>query len=117
MYSVEDRYTFENLQEWIENCRDSVDPDNFTWAIVGNKSDLPMEVDHESVKARADQLATKLSFFTSAKTGENVISSLEEVVRDLYRQKSGKANSATVVKKEVTVKVQHTSHQKKKWPC
>ncbi len=115
MYSVEDRYTFENLQEWIENCRDSVDPDNFVWALIGNKCDLPMEVDQEGVKARCDQLLTSLNFYVSAKTGDNVTSSIEGVIRALYEQKVGK--TASKPKKEGGIKVQHTSSQRKKKCC
>ena len=116
MYSVEDRYTFENLQEWIENCRDSVDPDRaFVWALVGNKCDLPVEVDREAVKARGDSLLTSLNFYTSAKTGENVTSSLEAIIRELYAQNAGKTESKQ--KSSGTVKVQSTAQQQKKNCC
>ncbi len=114
MYSVEDRYTFENLQEWIENCQDSVDLDSFVWALIGNKSDLPIEVDQESVKSRCDQLLTPLCFYTSAKLGDNVVSSFEEVVKELYKKKAGQTVSAPKVK-ESLIKVQHTSQHKKKF--
>lgn len=85
MYSVEDKFTFENLQEWIENARDSItDIDSFVWALVGNKSDLPLEIEHDSILARQEQLNTELSFFTSAKTGENVTASFERIIEAIH---------------------------------
>lgn len=84
MYSVEDQYTFENLQEWIENAQDSVDLDNFVWALVGNKCDLPLEIEHDNILDKCEFLGTKLSFFTSAKTGENVKAAFEEIVEAVH---------------------------------
>ena len=96
MYSVEDRYTFENLQEWVESAADVVDMDSFMFALVGNKSDLPLEVEHESIKARCDTLGTQLSFFTSAKTGENVAESFKKIVQHLHRTSSTRSAAPTV---------------------
>ena len=92
MYSVEDRYTFENLQEWVESASEVVDLDSFVFALVGNKSDQPLEVEHESIRARCDTLNTQLSFFTSAKTGENVIQSFEKIVHYVHKAKSGRSS-------------------------
>ena len=99
MYSVEDRYTFENLQEWIEDAQNIVDSENFIWALVGNKSDLGREVEDHRVKARCEQLSTRLSFFTSAKTGSNVIESLERVVTQIHRKRLGTSNNNAAPKK------------------
>lgn len=98
MYSVEDRYTFENLQDWIESASDVVDLDCFVFALVGNKSDLPLEVEHESIKARCDNLATQLSFFTSAKTGDNVIHAFEKIIEHVHTTKSGRLSTLSASK-------------------
>ena len=90
MYSIEDRYTFENLQEWVESASEVVELDSFVFALVGNKSDLPLEVEHESIKARCDMLNTQLSFFTSAKTGENVVEAFERIVQHVHTVKNGR---------------------------
>lgn len=90
MYSVEDRFTFENLQEWIENAHDSIhDIDGFVWALVGNKSDLPLEIEHDTILARQEQLKTELSFFSSAKTGENVVATFERIIEAVHAKKQG----------------------------
>lgn len=96
MYSVEDRYTFENLQEWVESASEIVDMDSFVFALVGNKSDLPLEVEHESIKARCDTLGTQLSFFTSAKTGENVVEAFEKIMQHVHMTKSGRPSGTPV---------------------
>lgn len=102
MYSVEDRYTFENLQEWVESASDVVDTDSFVFALVGNKSDQPLEVEHESIRARCDTLETQLSFFTSAKTGDNVIESLEKLIHYLHKTRSSRcappSSTGTIVR-------------------
>ena len=114
MYSVEDRYTFENLQEWIEKCRDSVeDLDSFVWAVMGNKSDLPIEIEQDRIKARCEQLGTTLCFFTSAKTGENCMSSLEKVIEEIHRKKRGARRKT---KDNETVKV-HGQQQQNSFCC
>lgn len=109
MYSVEDRFTFENLQEWIENARDSIaDIDNFVWALVGNKSDLPLEIEHDTIIARQEQLQTQLSFFTSAKTGENVVASFERIIEAIHTKKMedrGKSSSGAAKPSNVKIKI------------
>lgn len=103
MYSVEDRFTFENLQEWIENARDSIsDIDGFVWALVGNKSDLPLEVEHDTILARQEQLKTELSFFTSAKTGENVTCTFQRIIEAIHAKKQGEKTKE--VSKSVKIK-------------
>lgn len=92
MYSVEDKYTFENLQEWVDNASDVVEMDNFVFALVGNKCDLPLEVEHESIKARCESLHTQLSFFTSAKTGDNVLEAFEKILEHVHKVKGGKSS-------------------------
>lgn len=96
MYSVEDRYTFENLQEWVESALEVVDMETFVFALVGNKSDQPMEVEHESIKARCDTLGTQLSFFTSAKTGENVVEAFDEIVQHVHSSKCGRPHKVPI---------------------
>lgn len=111
MYSVEDRYTFENLQEWIENANDSIsDIDGFVWALVGNKSDLPLEIEHDTILARQEQLKTDLSFFTSAKTGENVASTFEKIIEAIHAKKLGEKTQDASMSKSVKIKTSRGSY-------
>lgn len=91
MYSVDEMLSFQNLQEWIENLQSSMipwDPDNFAWAIVGNKSDLPLEIEHDTILSLCKNQKTNLNFFTSAKTGENVKEAFEKIVEEVHRKLS-----------------------------
>lgn len=91
MYSVDEMLSFQNLQEWIENLQSSMipwDPDNFAWAIIGNKSDLPLEIEHDKILSLCKNQNTNLNFFTSAKTGENVKEAFEKIVEEVHRKLS-----------------------------
>lgn len=91
MYSVDEMLSFQNLQEWIENLQSSMipwDPDNFVWAIVGNKCDLPLEIEHDTILSLCKNQKTNLNFFTSAKTGENVKEAFERIVEEVHRKLS-----------------------------
>ena len=116
MYSVEDQYTFENLQEWIENAQDSVDLDSFVWSLIGNKCDLPLEIEHDSIKARCEQLGTTLSFFASAKTGENVINAFEKIIAEVHKKRAGKFEKSSAGGQGV-VKVQGANPKSNKPNC
>ena len=90
MYSVDDPYTFESLQSWIEEATEyCARSRKFVWAVIGNKSDLQFEVGVDRVGQICEHLNTKLCFYTSAKTGENVVSAFEEIVREIHRRNSG----------------------------
>ena len=75
----------------MENAADVVEMDSFVFALVGNKTDLPLEVEHESIKARCNVLNTQLSFFTSAKTGDNVVQAFERILEHVHKVKGGKS--------------------------
>ena len=94
MYSVDDPYSFERLQDEIQNAARFIDPDYFVWALIGNKSDLTMEVDARHIEARGEQLHTNLKFFTSAKTGENVLEALEAVIKHVHEHRMSRKCSA-----------------------
>lgn len=87
MFSVEDRYTLDRLHEEVENASRFIDMDNFVWAVVGNKCDMPCEIDDDLIKARCETLDTDLLFFTSAKTGLNVTKAFEEVIQRVHQRK------------------------------
>ena len=104
IFSVEDQYTFENLQEWYENASEVLpDVENFSWAVVGNKCDLPLEIEQESIDIKCKQIGTGLQFFTSAKTGEMVKESFEALIHEVH--KKCLARRPTGLREESTVKI------------
>ena len=95
MYSVDDSYTFECLQSWIEEANEyCARSKKFVWAVIGNKSDLQLEVEMDRVRQLCEHVNTKLCFYTSAKTGENVISAFEEIIREIHKRHSGDRRSS-----------------------
>ncbi len=88
MYSIEDRFTLENLREWYENAAEGVRPDfdKCILALVGNKDDLLLDIEVQNIEAKCEEIGAKLHFFTSAKTGEMVNESLEEVIKKLHKR-------------------------------
>ena len=84
VYCVEDSYTFENLQKWIDDASKHVSTESFVWAVIGNKCDLPNEVEKIKVEQLCEQLQTKLFYSVSAKTGQNVSEAFQDVVTTIH---------------------------------
>ena len=86
VYSLDDPHTFEKLQEWITEATHFVKPPQvFKWALIGNKCDLPSEIDNVRVAARCEQLQTTLSYSVSAKTGKNVMKAFKDLIAAIHR--------------------------------
>ena len=86
VYSVEDSYTFDNLQGWINDASQHVNLDTCEWALIGNKCDLYSEIETSRVEKFCEQSPTKLFFPTSAKTGENVIRALKNLIFAIHKK-------------------------------
>ncbi len=118
MYSVEDRFTFENLQEWYENASEVLpNVDNFVWGVVGNKVDLPIEVEMESVDDKCQSIGTELKFLVSAKTGEMVQESLEAVIREVHKRSLARRATGTDTILPSGVNITQVSNNTKKSKC
>jgi GTPase SAR1 family protein len=90
MYSVEDSYSFERLKDEVDNAAKFIDPEEFVWVLVGHKSDLDCDIAEETIAAWAAQLGTKLNFFASSKTGENVVQLFDKVVSSVHKVRRGR---------------------------
>ena len=96
-YSVEDIETFENLPDWIQECKDNLwgsSGREVVWAVVGNKSDLDDEVCIERIEDLCDTLETNLHFSLSAKTGDNVEKAFKQIIESLHEHKLRLSNSS-----------------------
>jgi len=95
VYCLEDNYTFENLQEWIDDASQHVNMDSFKWALIGNKCDLPNEVEKSRVESRCEQLQTRLFYSVSAKTGHNVMKSFNDLISAIHKKQHTKQQPHT----------------------
>lgn len=109
MFSVDDNYSFERLQDDIDNTLRFVDPDNYVWAVMGNKYDLPMEVDPQRVEDRCAYLETELSFYISAKTGENVMPALDKVIKHVHQKRKERRNPSGRAGRESSFRIEPAS--------
>ena len=87
MFDVEDRYSFDEIHGWYQTTLKHITEwDDYVWAVVGNKSDLPSEIEQNTVTDLCKQIGTELTFFTSAKTGNNVKETFETVIREVHKK-------------------------------
>ena len=81
IYDVTSRKTFENVKNWVTQIREEVS-DKVSIILVGNKID---DVEGRKVKTEEGEIMAKecgLSFFeTSAKSGENIDNTFNELVK------------------------------------
>ena len=84
VFSVDNRETFDKLDEWVQNIYDSVPVEEKVIFLVGNKIDSP---DRVITKEEAEAYAKKKNFTyyeTSAKTGEGIEQLFDELYNTIY---------------------------------
>ena len=86
IYSVEDSYTFENLNDWIEDALPHIDPDTIEWALIGNKCDCKNDVEKKNIDARLKELGAKIFYHVSAKTGQNVKEAFHNLINAIHKK-------------------------------
>lgn len=107
-YSVEDQYTFDHLYQWVEDAEANTgkDTSEITWALIGNKCDMSPEIGVESIQLFCRQrLKTELSFYVSAKSGQNVTSAFESIVAAAHRKKVETSHSNLAEQPNLTLKL------------
>ena len=105
VYSVEDLYTFDNLQGWINDASQH-DIATCEWALIGNKNDLHSEIEKSRIEKFCEAYPTKLFFSTSAKTGENVLKAFKNLIFAIHR-KHVKHSSPRLLPKNTVVDTVH----------
>jgi small GTP-binding protein len=84
IFDVCDRQTFLNIESWIGDLNETCDQYNVIKLLIGNKIDL--KEDRVVSRAEADKYAKKHGMLyteTSAKTGNNIETSINSVVADV----------------------------------
>ena len=90
MYDVTFKESFDNVGRWLRDLKDHANNEQLIIALVGNKSDLPKEVDSDTVEAYARKEGVKVVKETSAKDNRGVGEVFEEVAALIWE---GEANN------------------------
>ena len=85
---MEDSYTFESLQEWIDDADRYINSEETVWALIGNKCDLYNEVEEYRVAAQCKRMSTDLCYQCSAKTGENVMEAFQDIIASIHKNQA-----------------------------
>ena len=83
-YSVDNKDSYNHLQNWLDSIREHNDPDTPV-IIIGNKADLKWEVNKEDAQNYAKRHDLDI-FFTSAKTGENINEAFTSIANLVLRK-------------------------------
>ena len=99
VFSVDNRETFDKLDEWVQNIYDSVPVEEKVIFLVGNKIDSPNRV---VKKEEAEAYAQKKKFpyyETSAKTGEGIEQLFDELYNKIYNLNKKNSKGGNIILK------------------
>ena len=95
VYDVTNSETYQNIKYWTQSIKTHLgsDIESIAVIIIGNKIDCnEREIKKQEAEAYSAQLGYKY-FETSAKTGENVNSTIKYLVKEVLKLNSNKAKS------------------------
>ena len=116
VYSVENQQSLEALQDcWVTEYATFSDITDTNWIIVGNKNDLRVEIDQQTVKDISQRLPNSVSLFTSAITGNNIREVFELAIKRGFEVR--KRKEGTINLKETKNPMSSRTRENKKGCC
>jgi small GTP-binding protein len=107
VFAVNNRKSFQKINEWFTNISEHVDLKEKVIFIVGNKIDLVRQVQKEEGEEFANKMGIKYKE-TSAKTGEGTEEVFQDIYNDIYeRYKKQKHNN-----NDKRIKLDSKNHKK-----
>ena len=85
VFAVNDKASLEKISFWIKSIEDNVNMKEKSLILVGNKIDMKREISTEEGKNFAKEYNLKY-FESSAKTGEGINESFNEIYKDIYEK-------------------------------
>ena len=115
VFSIEDAYTFENLERWITEALKYV-KDTCEWTLIRNKCDIQdtSETKISDILRFCEQSPNKLYFATSAKSGENVMRAFESLICNIHKKHVSSQLSSHKPKIDSVIIIESTDDKKKR---
>ena len=117
-YSIANRESFENLNNWLEQLNNADDLSKKPIIIVGNKLDLNefRVVPKEEGEKFAKEHNYKF-YETSAKTGENVVEAFTDIFDQLYKKFKDEITGTKAVKDKMRLEDSKKKNKEKNKCC
>lgn len=116
VYGIDNRSSFNNLEDWMENIQGVINTSKKPIILVGNKADLPEE-ERKISKEEGEKFAEKykIKFYEcSAKEGINVNEAFDDLLQQMYEIHKDEFQTGTV---EQGTKLSEKKTTKNKGKC
>ena len=94
VYDITRKNTFDNIDNWLKELI-TINTNNISMCLIGNKSDLSLlrKVEKEKAQEKANKYGIKF-YETSALDSSNIKYAIEELIKDIYiKTKNGLYNN------------------------
>ena len=94
VYDITNRVTFQSLNYWLDQVRDTLDLDKIVIGICGNKSDLAEneEVKKDECKQFAENIGVKWSYTSAKNDKEGFLQFLKDLIREYMKKNEIKSD-------------------------
>ena len=116
VYDITDKQSFKDLEDWIEMCKQNLDPNEYISGIVGNKFDLYLkeEVPEKEARKYAEDKGMKFAYVSAKESPEGFEIFLKELIdgNPMFESKI-----IDLPEKKSKIELKKTDSEKKKKKC